>query len=209
MSDRMKKRTKRLIQSISGGLIVCLLLGCCGAYGTCEGVRDRVLRLHVIANSDSAEDQRVKLMVRDAILEATGAYLGEADDEAEAAEIARQMVPVMRKAAEETLRREGSDHGVTVAVGEAYFPTREYESVTLPAGEYEAVRVIIGEGKGKNWWCVLFPPLCLGAAAKPRANTDTVLTWGQRQWVKGQKLTVKFLVVEWVESLQKRLRRKG
>lgn len=118
------------------------------------------LRLHVMANSDSEEDQRIKLMVRDAILdEIKGRF--SAGDSREAEEELRELGADIQKRAEEVLKEQGANYGVVLVSGEFDFPDRYYGDEFYPAGRYRALRVILGSGGGHNWWCVMYPPLCI------------------------------------------------
>ncbi len=119
-----------------------------------------IVRLHVIANSDSEADQRLKLKVRDAVLNASGSDISEAKDIEGLNAAVKKHLPVLQSAAENVITSSGYDYPVKIEFGVFPFPARTYGNVTFPAADYNAVRVIIGEGKGKNWWCVLFPPLC-------------------------------------------------
>ena len=125
----------------------------------CGQLYDGVLRLHILANSDSEEDQALKLKVRDRVLQTArelGLGDGCADIDSLQAQVQR-MLPELLDAAQEELARNGSDDAVTACITTMYFDTREYEGFTMPAGEYRVVRFVIGEGRGHNWWCVLFP----------------------------------------------------
>ena len=119
-----------------------------------------VLRLHVVANSDGAEDQRVKLQIRDRVVAYMGAWAQNAGTFPEAKAYAEAHLEEIEGIAREVLRDNGFDYGVTASVGIYPFPDRTYGSVTFPAGDYYAVKVDLGSGQGANWWCVLFPPLC-------------------------------------------------
>ncbi len=127
-------------------------------------IYDKLIRLHVIANSDSAGDQALKLRVRDAILQQASAAAEGCADRQEAEEALAVRLPELQKTAEAVLRENGCHLPVTVRLGEEHYPTREYEGFRLPAGEYCSLRVMIGEAEGQNWWCVLFPPLCTDKA---------------------------------------------
>jgi len=129
-----------------------------------DRLRDEVLRLHIIANSDSVEDQRLKLCVRDAILEHSSEFFGEADDRCEAETEAADKLPQICRLAEQTLRKEGCYADVKAEITDMVFDERTYGDITMPAGKYRALRITIGEAAGHNWWCVLFPPLCIPAA---------------------------------------------
>lgn len=129
-----------------------------------------LIRLHVIANSDKPDDQELKRHVRDAILASVGRNLAAAGDIGAARRLVSGNLAAITAAAEGQIRREGQNYTVRTEFGDFPFPTRAYGDITLPAGNYEAVRVVIGEGKGENWWCVLFPPLCLvGGSGQAKA----------------------------------------
>ena len=125
-----------------------------------QKLSEKLIRLHVVANSDSAHDQQIKLRVRDAILEKTQPLLRGADDPRGALEA---HLDEIAQAAQTCLSELGEDAPVRVRLGKELFPTREYETFALPAGIYESLRVTIGEGEGHNWWCIVFPPVCLSA----------------------------------------------
>ena len=119
-----------------------------------------IVRLHVIANSNSEADQRLKLKVRDAVLEAAGDEISEAKTEEGLNRAVKNRLSLIETAAAKVIADEGGKYGVTAEFGVFEFPARTYGNITYPAGEYNAVRIVIGEGAGNNWWCVLFPPLC-------------------------------------------------
>ena len=121
---------------------------------------ESLIRLHVVANSDSGADQALKLKVRDEIVKAVGPAFAVASDVDGAKKIAADNIELIKEAACQTVEAEGRDYEVDVKVGRTAFPTKSYGSFILPAGDYDAVRVTIGRGDGANWWCVLFPPLC-------------------------------------------------
>ena len=127
-------------------------------------IYDSVLRLHVVANSDSEEDQALKLKVRDAIIEVTGRAVEECRTQDEAIAAINGVMDEIETAAREVIAREGYGYDVVVELGEEYYPTRTYESCAFPEGKYVSLRVLIGEATGQNWWCCLFPPLCLSAS---------------------------------------------
>lgn len=127
---------------------------------TQQQLSDKVLRLHVLANSDSEADQALKLKVRDSVLEAASAILEGCPDRETAEQRLSAALPEIEDAARARIAAEGGKQTVTAELRPTVFPTREYEDFTLPAGEYLALRVVLGEGEGHNWWCVVFPPLC-------------------------------------------------
>ena len=167
----------------------------------CEDIRSNVLRLHVIADSNSAEAQSEKLTVRDALLE-EGRELFEGNGNIEEAEIRlSENLDTMKAVAERTLREKGYTYSAEVEITECYFPTRQYGSVTLPAGYYNALRVVLGSGEGENWWCVMFPPMCLPAAGEDEARLSDVLDERSLDIVSDSgKYEVRFWIVEkWYE----------
>lgn len=161
---KLKKHTKSAL-CIGGVLILAALLLMLPLKSDAE-VYDKLIRLHVLANSDSAEDQALKLTVRDALLDEVAAITAGAADRAEAEARLLEKTDALAALAEKTLRENGSSLPVQVTLGKENYPTREYEGMRLPAGEYSSLRVLIGEAEGQNWWCVLFPPLCVGSAVK-------------------------------------------
>ena len=141
---------------------------------------ERVVRLHVLANSDGEEDQALKLLVRDRVLARATELLTQAKDRTEAEALLRAELPELEALAVRELRANGCAYPVTAKLTDTEFPTREYDGFTLPAGEYLALRVVIGEGAGRNWWCVVFPPLCTAASADvPAAALAAGLTEDQ------------------------------
>lgn len=131
---------------------------------------EKLIRLHVVANSDTEEDQALKLKVRDSILGELTVLLSGVEDKTEAQEIIGSHLKELCKAAQRTIRAEGYNYAVTTRLMTEDFPTRNYTTFSLPAGKYTALRVTIGAGEGHNWWCVIFPPLCAGAATTGDAS---------------------------------------
>lgn len=132
------------------------------------------LRLHIIANSDSEEDQAVKLKVRDAVLDCVRTEFKASDRE----EAERELMLLggrLQETAEKVLSENGMDYGAQLVAGSFYFPDRSYGEGFYPAGEYHALRIVLGEGSGENWWCVMFPPLCLIGNGEPEFNDDGTL----------------------------------
>ena len=140
-----------------------IFIGLMPVHGEAE-VYDSVLRLHVLANSDTDEDQALKLKVRDSILSASAPIMEGCETREEAIAALTAAIPTLTSAASETIQREGFDYPVRIELCEEDYPTKSYESFCFPSGEYLSLRVLIGDAAGQNWWCVLFPPLCLSAA---------------------------------------------
>ena len=138
------------------------LLTCLPVHGE-EEIYSQTIRLHVLANSDSEEDQAEKLLVRDAVLAYLEDSLAQSGSYDSALSAVGDHLEGIRKRAEESL---GNKYAVRVELGREKYPVRQYENYSLPAGEYTSLRVLIGEGEGKNWWCVLFPRLCTSRATE-------------------------------------------
>ena len=151
------------------GVALCLLSGA-GAIQTQQELSDKVVRLHVLANSDSQEDQALKLQVRDAVLNRAETLLTQSSSRSEAEGILRGQLLEFERLAENVIREQGYDYQVTAQLQGTEFPSREYEGFTLPAGEYLALRILIGAAEGQNWWCVVFPPLCTAVSAEVPAS---------------------------------------
>ncbi len=204
---KSKKLTKLMkIQAVVFAAV--FAAGACsvGAFAyNCSRVRSDVLRMHVIANSDCSADQQLKLMVRDAVLE-RGAQLF--DGTVTADEARRKIEPhkaELEAAAREVIERAGYDYPVSVNVVNEYFATRCYGSLTMPAGRYTAVKVVIGEGAGRNWWCVMFPPLCLPAAQDRGDNLDAFFDDGELKVVESSgRYEPRFKIVEIIEKLKEK-----
>lgn len=147
----------------------CLVLACCLFCGFMPTDNDRIIyentvRLHVLANSDSEHDQNVKLAVRDAVLEEMQTILANAENHEDAVAVITESLDRIRKVCNETLEALGEELTATVILSEESYPTRHYETMSLPAGTYQSLRIQIGAAEGKNWWCVLYPALCTNVA---------------------------------------------
>jgi stage II sporulation protein R len=156
-------KLKAIDISVFVTLVICII-ATVSFENSCKGIREEILRLHVIANSDEEYDQQLKLKVRDSLLRCGEEVFSGSEDIISAEGKFQQKADELLYSAEEAIRESGYDYDVKIELARSYFPTRVYDDITLPAGYYKAVRVIIGEGKGKNWWCIMFPPLCLPAA---------------------------------------------
>lgn len=184
------------------GFLLTFLLNFTGFANNCDNLSSKVLRLHILANSDSEVDQALKIKVRDKIIESSGDFLDGATDKISAQNLTAKNLENIKKIAQTEVEKQGFSYPVQVEVTEMYFPTRKYDSTTFPAGRYDALRVLIGEGAGKNWWCVIFPQMCLGSA-KNSATTDTLLSDSEKDITSGgEKYEVRFKVVEWFYALK-------
>ena len=166
-----------------------------------ENIRKNVLRLHIKANSDADYDQRLKLKIRDEILKETGYVFEGASDLEDAVIGCENAEESIKKTAEKVIAENGYNYSVKVEIGRSFFPVRTYENVTLPAGDYTALKITIGEGKGHNWWCVMFPPLCLPAAEGDKTLSD-VLSEDEENLTKSDpKYEFRFKIAEIFEKI--------
>ena len=188
------------------GVAVCLLSGA-KALHTQDELADKVVRLHVLANSDSEEDQALKLQVRDAVLDRAEDLLAQTSSRAEAEGKLRGQLLEFERLAEAVVREAGYDYEVTAELTDTEFPTREYEDFTLPAGEYLALRILIGDAAGRNWWCVVFPPLCTAASADvPASALAAGFTEDEVRLIteEDRGYVLKFKAVEFWETLREK-----
>ncbi len=197
---------KRLITATALGLAVAAFLAIMVPFmEKCENIRENVFRLHILANSDSKADQQLKLSVRDSVLILADEMFKNAKSEAEAIEAAKNNIELIKATAEQKLAELGSYDSVSVSVGTAWFNTREYDDFTLPAGEYDALKIVIGEGEGKNWWCVMFPSVCIPAAT---GKIEDALTQKESDIVHGKTVYKPcFKIVEIFESIKRFFKR--
>ena len=187
---------------------VTLMIGCWASAGR-AALAEQVLRLHVVANSDDEADQTVKLQVRDAVLAQAGPLLEGVEDSRGAEVVLTPYLEELEQTAVEVLAEQGFENEVSVSITDQWFPTKQYDSFALPAGEYRALKVVIGEGKGQNWWCVVFPPLCLASVTEEvaAAAAEAGLNEEQVALITGQDggYALKFKVIEWWELLMEKL----
>lgn len=159
---------KEWIGYIGIGILVCAALMCGILYTKAawlqHDISEKVLRFHVLANSDDEADQNLKLAVRDAVGSYMQKKLAGVDDLEECEQIVNGNLDQIREVAAETIAQNGYDYDVTAELEYTSFPVKSYGSYTFPAGEYEALRVVIGEGKGHNWWCVMYPNMCFSGS---------------------------------------------
>ena len=195
----MHRKLRRWESALLIGL-ACAMLWASALGAEQDALADKVVRLHVVANSDSGADQTLKLQVRDAILADAASEL-EGLSREEALEQLAQNLPRLGEIAAQTIGEQGYDYPVTVSLKEERFPTKRYDDFALPAGEYMALRVQIGSGGGHNWWCVVFPPLCMGSVEETAQldDRDRALVTGETEGY-----IVKFKAIEIWENLKAR-----
>lgn len=205
-----------LTVAMLAGAAAAVLLGSFSVFARqCEELPDRLFRLHILANSDSEEDQRLKYQLRDFIMGDMEYIFEGCSTSQEAKEAAKTALPEIAEKAQRFLHEKGCDQTVTVSVENTYFTTRRYGSLVVPAGNYDALRIVIGEGEGQNWWCVMFPPLCLGAVEEYvafdgdqllcKSGIRSRLAGGlslaaSRRIEQAQNMEVRFKVYEWLRQ---------
>ena len=189
------------------GMAVFLISGAVSLQNR-DQLADKVVRLHILANSDSEEDQALKLRVRDRVLERATELLEQTGDRREAADVLQSHLPELERIAAEEISDCGYEYDVTAEVANTMFPTKEYDGFTLPAGEYLALRIIIGEGNGHNWWCVVFPPLCTTAAADVPASA-LAAGFDEEEVAlvteENEGYVLKFKAMEWWETIREKI----
>ena len=202
VQKRQRRRVRRWEAALMAGLAIALLTGV-WLDREQTALAQQVVRLHVIANSDSAADQALKLQVRDRVLERAAEVCAGVQSAEEAAQTLRQALPALEEAARQAVSEAGERCSVTVSLEDGvWFPTKTYDGFALPQGKYTALRVILVEGAGQNWWCVVFPPLCQGSAVEAQpamaalGEKEAALLTGD-----GEGYVIKFRAMELWEGL--------
>ena len=169
---------------------------------TLYALEDDVVRLHILANSDSYDDQLLKYAVRDAVLENGSCYFEDIDSTEEAAVAAELCLPALEEIARKTVAEKGYDYTVTAEYEKIAFDERMYEDITMPAGVYNAVRINIGKAEGQNWWCVMYPPLCVPVASEDENLQEEYFTEDEKEMLNDpQKFRYKLKCLEWLSEL--------
>ena len=161
-------------------------------------IYEDTIRLHILASSDSEEDQNLKLAVRDRLLEEYGEKLKTGGSFKEAETMVRNLLPEIEESVEKWIRESGFDYGARATLTVEWYDTKEYEDFTLPAGYYTSLRIIIGNGEGRNWWCVMYPPMCMEMACEAAPRDDGVIDYTREEitLIKSGKYSVKFKILE-------------
>ncbi len=192
------KKTKKITNieiSILFGLITAILMSFFGCLKQTENLEKNVLRLHILANSNSKEDQSVKLKVRDEILKNFDFNTYNNDINKSKQKI-RSELKEIEAVAKKTLEKEGFDDSVKASLEKTYFDTREYKNFSMPAGVYDALKIEIGNAKGKNWWCVMVPSMCVPAASEKQKAINTFNDGEKDLITKGNKTEIRFKSIE-------------
>lgn len=193
---------RKIHLSICFGLICAIMLSLSHFSAACDDLRQNVLRLHIIANSDSNADQALKLMIRDEILKKTDGIFDSADNLQAAQNTVSDNLLVFEEIANEVIKRNGFGYKATASFSTSEFETRYYDDFTLPAGEYQSLIITLGEGNGKNWWCVVYPTVCIPAASKGKLE-DSVKDESAQIARGGKRFVMRFKTVEVYEKIKK------
>lgn len=203
----MQKR-KNIELSILFGLVFAVVLSFTGFDAACKDIRENVVRLHIVANSDTKTDQAVKLKVRDAILENSENIFLNAENYENAVKECKENLDFFEDIANTVLKENGFNYTATAEFKTTYFKTREYETFTLPAGNYEALNIKLGKNEGKNWWCVVFPSVCIPAASQTDLS-KSVSEKGVEITSNPQKYVMKFKIIEIYEDIKNKFSKKS
>lgn len=189
-----------LVKSACIAFVITVIYSLIPFQAECADISNEVFRLHILANSDSAEDQNLKLKVRDRVLDYTGSLFENAHSKSEAENVIKDNLQSISNVAYKEVLDNGYDYTVTSEITNMYFTTRHYENYTLPSGMYDALRITIGEGSGKNWWCVMYPSICISTEREQETKAKEVLDDKQYKIVTDDNIQYKFKVVEIFEK---------
>lgn len=187
-------------KSLCVALILTMLFSVLPFEASCQEIRKDVFRLHILANSDTDKDQNLKLKVRDAVLEYTEKLYKNSNTKEEAEILTSKNLQNIANVAKQVIVDNGYNYNVTCQIEDVYFNTRTYENVTMPSGTYRALQIKIGDAKGKNWWCVMYPSLCVGASTDYKALDDK-LNDKEYDTLVNEKTQYKFKIVEIYERI--------
>ena len=203
------KRDKIILIALAIGFVLYFAFSITYFASVSGEIRENVVRLHILADSDLKVDQEIKLKVRDALLKKNTELLSDKVTPENAEEYFESSKEELEKCANEVLKENGADYKATITLGKEYYTTRVYEDLTFPAGTYTSIKVILGTGEGQNWWCVMFPPLCVPVADGGIETDDGVELEeyldesGKRIVTSEGKFKAEFKIVEWYERLFK------
>jgi stage II sporulation protein R len=188
---------KRTVKIATYLLVITLLLSVMPTDAEADIYEDTI-RLHILANSDSREDQELKIMVRDKLLIKYGEKLRSAGSFDAAEELVQKILPEIEEYAESVIKDFGYDYKVSALLSEEWYETRDYDGFSLPCGYYTSLRILIGEGDGKNWWCVMYPPLCTELASEEAPADDGLIDYTKEELllISGGKYNIKFKILE-------------
>lgn len=192
---------KMFIKSVCIAFVLTVIYSLIPFQSECKEISNEVFRLHILANSDSEYDQSLKLKVRDKVLLHTRSLFENADSKEEAEALISDNLQEICNVALKEVKDSGYDYPVSAQITKMYFTTRRYESYTLPSGMYDALRITIGSGGGHNWWCVMYPSICISSEEKQDEAAKKTLNDSQYDIVKNEKYEYKFKIVEIFEKI--------
>lgn len=201
---------KKFMMAVVIGFILCVAVSALGSEQ--KDISNSCLRLHVIANSDSSEDQALKLKVRDAVLKGANNIFDNITTKNDANKVIQDNIENIKNVAQNEVKTQGYEYSVVCSLEKTYFPTRQYDNFTLPAGEYDALKVVIGSGKGKNWWCVMFPPLCTNGIENKDAIAYFEKNLSKDEFAlitdstQNRNIEIRFKVVELFEEFKQKVK---
>lgn len=183
-------------------LVLLLITGVVKPIITSENISEKVFRLHILANSDSDEDQSLKLLVKDEILKLSSDIFAGAKSVDDARKIAENNIALFEITALEVIKDKSFNYGVKVYIDKEYFNTRKYDGFIMPAGEYNALKIVIGNGDGKNWWCVMYPSVCISGCTD---DFDEIMSEEEKEMLNSTKFIPKFKIIELYESIKNKI----
>ena len=190
-----------LIKSAVIAFVLTVIYSVIPFQAVCAEIPNDVFRFHILANSDSEEDQALKLKVRDKVLERTKILFDTANSKSDAEKFVKANLETIEKIAQNEVYKNGYNYPVKAEVVNMHFDTRYYESYTLPSGMYDALRITIGNAKGHNWWCVMYPSICISTVDEGKSRAKNALSDDEYSVVTDNKVEYKFFIVELFQKI--------
>lgn len=190
-----------LIKSAIIAFVLTVIYSVIPFQAVCAEIPNDVFRFHILANSDSEEDQALKLKVRDKVLERTKILFDTANSKSDAEKFVKANLETIEKIAQNEVYKNGYNYPVKAEVVNMHFDTRYYESYTLPSGMYDALRITIGNAKGHNWWCVMYPSICISTVDEGKNRAKDALSDDEYSVVTDNKVEYKFFIVELFQKI--------
>lgn len=196
-----QKKTVLLLKSSCIAFVITVIYSVIPFQSQCAKIPDDVFRLHILANSDLNADQELKLKVRDKVLEHTKTLFKSAKSKEESEKLISDNLQEIADIARREIYLNGYDYDVKAQITNMYFTTRHYDNYTLPSGMYDALRITIGEGRGQNWWCVMYPSICISSTESSENKAKEVFDEEEYSIIKDEQYQYKFIVVEFFEKI--------
>ena len=183
-------------------LILLLISGVVKPIITSESISQKVFRLHILANSDSTQDQNLKLLVKDEVLKLSTDLFTDAKSVNDARHIAEDNIKAFENTAQKVVEANGYSYNISVTTDKEFFNTREYDGFIMPAGEYSTLKIVIGSGEGHNWWCVMYPSVCISGCTD---DFDEIMNDEEKEMLTSSKFIPKFKIIELYESIKNKI----